>query len=77
MKKEKTYKVKMNAMAHSRTAAALSALRKLQMAKAIARAISIRMKDSLIQKEARRIMCWRKSFRTISLDCNWDWEGRG
>ena len=51
----------MNAIAHSRIPAAFHALRKLQAANATARTISMRMKASLIQKEARRIRCSRYS----------------
>jgi hypothetical protein len=55
----------MNETAHSKTAAALYSLRKLQAAKAMARTISTRMKASLTQKDARRMRCSRKSI-TIS-----------
>jgi len=61
MKNEKTQKVKINAMVHSNTAAALYMSLKLQTPKAMARTTSRRIKVSLIQKEERRMRCSRYS----------------
>ena len=63
-------------MVHSRTAAALYAPLKVQLPKAITRNTSRIMKDNLVQKEARRMRCSRKSVFYSQLAVNCGWEGR-